>query len=228
MKPLVRQPDVALLYSGGLDSSILLLKLLGEGRCVQPLYVQSGLIWEAGELRACRRFLQAVACPTLAELVTLELPLADLYANHWSVTGHDVPGVDSPDEAVYMPGRNSLLAVKACVWCQLHGVEQLAIGCLATSPFPDASPEFFRQFQAVMDAGLGARLEIVRPLADKRRVMLDGRSAPLELTLSCLMPRGTLHCGQCNKCAERQAAFAAAGLVDRTRYDSAVSLRAAE
>lgn len=222
------QLDVALLYSGGLDSSILLLKLLADGRRVQPLYVQSGLIWEAGELRACRRFLEAVATPNLAELVTLELPLADLYGDHWSVTGLGVPGGDSPDEAVYLPGRNPLLAVKACVWCQLHGVEQLAIGCLGTSPFADASPEFFRRFQGVMDAALGARLQIVRPLAEKRRVMLDGHGAPLELTLSCLRPRGTLHCGQCNKCAERQAAFAAAGLVDRTRYASAVPLPAAE
>lgn len=216
--------DIALLYSGGLDSSILLLNLLEDGRRVQPLYVQSGLIWEASELRACRRFLQAVACPQLAELVVLELPLADLYQDHWSVTGVGVPGADSPDEAVYLPGRNPLLAVKACVWCQLRGIEQLAIGCLGTSPFADASPEFFRQFQAVMDASLGGRLQIIRPLTDKRRVMRDGRAAPLELTLSCLLPHGMAHCGQCNKCAERQAAFAAAGLVDPTHYASVVPL----
>ena len=44
-----------------------------------------------------------------------------------------------------------------------------------------------------------------------------GAGVPLELTLSCLAPREGLHCGRCNKCHERQAAFAAAGLADPTR-----------
>jgi 7-cyano-7-deazaguanine synthase len=212
------QPDVALLYSGGLDSSILLLQLLAEGRRVQPLYVMSGLIWEEGELLAARRFLLAAACPALAELVTIQMPLADLYGGHWSVTGRGVPNAQSPDEAVYLPGRNPLLAVKARVWCQLQGIAQLAIGCLETSPFADASPEFFTQFESMMDSAVGGRVRIVRPLADKRQGMRWGRSAPLELTLSCLAPRGTLHCGECNKCAERRLAFAEAGLADPTWY----------
>ena len=34
-----------------------------------------------------------------------------------------------------------------------------------------------------------------------------GRRYPLDLTFSCIAPRDGVHCGQCNKCAERQAAF---------------------
>ena len=34
-----------------------------------------------------------------------------------------------------------------------------------------------------------------------------GRDMPLELTFSCIDPRDGLHCGRCNKCAERQEAF---------------------
>ncbi len=215
------RPDVALLYSGGLDSSILLLKLLAEGRRVQPLYVMSGLIWEEGELLAARRFLLAAACPALADLVTIQMPLTDLYGDHWSVTGRGVPDGESPDEAVYLPGRNPLLTIKARVWCQLHGIEQLAIGCLETSPFADASPDFFTQFETVMDSAVGGHVRIVRPLADKRQAVRWGRSAPLELTLSCLAPRGTLHCGECNKCAERRSAFAKTGLTDPTWYAAA-------
>jgi 7-cyano-7-deazaguanine synthase len=45
-----------------------------------------------------------------------------------------------------------------------------------------------------------------------------GRGLPLELTFSCLRPADQLHCGACNKCAERQAAFQAAGMRDGTRY----------
>jgi 7-cyano-7-deazaguanine synthase len=48
--------------------------------------------------------------------------------------------------------------------------------------------------------------------------MALGRDMPLELTFSCLAPVAGLHCGRCNKCAERQAAFRDAGIDDRTEY----------
>jgi 7-cyano-7-deazaguanine synthase len=41
---------------------------------------------------------------------------------------------------------------------------------------------------------------------------------PLELTLSCMNPRGGLHCGMCSKCRERRDAFNEAGIDDPTRY----------
>ncbi len=72
-----------------------------------------------------------------------------------------------------------------------------------------------------MELAVGGHVELVRPLAalDKRQVMQQAAALPLALTFSCLAPAGTLHCGRCNKCAERQQAFAAAGLDDATRYD---------
>jgi 7-cyano-7-deazaguanine synthase len=45
-----------------------------------------------------------------------------------------------------------------------------------------------------------------------------GRDLPLELTFSCIRPVRDQHCGDCNKCAERQLAFRNAGLADRTPY----------
>ena len=70
---------------------------------MQPLYVESALHWQVRNF-AGGRFLAAVGAPCLAELVVLKLPLADLYDDHWSVTGRGVPGADEPDEKVYLPG----------------------------------------------------------------------------------------------------------------------------
>jgi 7-cyano-7-deazaguanine synthase len=48
-----------------------------------------------------------------------------------------------------------------------------------------------------------------------------GRDLPLELTFSCLAPHSGLHCGRCNKCAERQRAFSLIELSDPTIYATA-------
>jgi 7-cyano-7-deazaguanine synthase len=211
---------IALLLSGGLDSSILLGQLLREGRRVQPLYIRCGLAWQDEELRAVGRFLCAVAAKELEGLVILDLPVRDLYGDHWSVTGDDVPDARSADDAVYLPGRNALLLVKAAVWCRLHGIGELALAVLRSNPFADATPEFFAEFESALARATSGRVRIVRPFGamSKREVMALGRGLPLELTFSCIAPRGGRHCGACNKCAERQAAFEAIDGSDPTEY----------
>ena len=217
-------PDVALLFSGGLDSAILLGELVRQGCRVQPLFVRCGLAWEERELSACLAFLRALESPhSIAPLLVLDVPVAELYENHWSITGDGVPGEKTPDEAVYLPGRNALLIVKAAVWCALHSVQRLALAPLAHNPFPDATDEFFATLQSALNLGLATRLAIERPFArlTKKQVMELGRDLPLSLTFSCIRPTGNLHCGVCNKCAERQRAFADAGMEDGTECGSA-------
>ena len=214
-----------LLLSGGLDSCILLGRLLHEGRRVRPLYVRSQLVWQREEFQAAKRFLEAVGCPLLEDLVVLDLPLEDLYEDHWSVTGHETPDAVSPDSAVYLPGRNALLIIKAVLWCRLHGIDRLALAVLASNPFADATPEFFNDFESALHRATGGRVRIVRPFAqlDKRQVMDLGRELPLELTFSCIAPVAGAHCGLCNKCAERNAAFSLIDADDPTKYDAAVA-----
>src|SRR5207249_4297052 len=136
------------------------------------------------------------------------------------ITGQGVPGADSPDEAVFLPGRNLLLLAKAMLWCHLNGVQKLALGLLGSNPFPDAGPAFFAACQEAVKLAVGSRIQVLRPYAGlkKTEVMHRGRQLPLELTFSCIQPIAGRHCGCCNKCAERRRAFADAGLPDRTEY----------
>jgi 7-cyano-7-deazaguanine synthase len=211
---------LAVLVSGGLDSAILVGEAARTGAAVHPLYVRHGLYWEATELAALRRYLEALPGPGPQPLQVLEMPVGDLYGAHWSVTGRDVPDAGTPDEAVFLPGRNVLLLAKALPWCHLHGVGAVALAALRNNPFPDATAEFFRDYQAVVNRALGGHVEVLRPYAElsKTEVLRRGRGLPLELTFSCLHPVLDRHCGACNKCAERRQAFAAAGLVDPTSY----------
>lgn len=212
--------DVAVLVSGGLDSAILTVDLARRGHLVHPIYISTSLVWEAAELHHLRQFLEAIPNDKVQSLTLLKQPTDDLYNGHWSVNGIAVPDAATPDEAVYLPGRNPLLLVKAIVWCRLHGVDRLALAPLSSNPFPDATPEFFDNFAEVMSQATGGRIEIWRPFAalHKREVMRLANGLPLNKTFSCIQPAGLQHCGQCNKCAERQAAFKDSGIVDPTIY----------
>ena len=221
MSKSLNTPEITgLLLSGGLDSCILLHHLLSQGRQVQPFYIRTGVLWDRSEFAAARQFAEAVATPNLRSLVVLEVPLHDVYAGHWSLTGQNVPDAKSSDEAVFLPGRNSLLLVKAAVWCQLHRIRELGLATLGTSPFADATSDFITRFQEAINFGAVFPLRIVLPFAGftKRQVMELGRNLPLKLTLSCIAPWDGHHCGACNKCEERRHAFAQAKILDPTHY----------
>jgi 7-cyano-7-deazaguanine synthase len=211
---------VAVLASGGLDSAVLTAEYLGEGRVVQPIYVRFGLAWEETEETHLRRFLDTLQGSGLRPLVTLALPVADTYGAHWSLSADDVPDADTPDEAVYLPGRNLLLLAKSSIWCALHGYPTIALGTLKGNPFADSSREFFGDVESLVQTAVGHRLEIATPFSelDKAHVLELGRHLQLQHTFSCINPTAGVHCGRCNKCAERQRAFEEASIDDVTTY----------
>jgi 7-cyano-7-deazaguanine synthase len=221
------QPEPAcVLASGGVDSAVLVWRKLEDGGDVQPVYVRAGMAWEDVEYRCLAAYLQAIASPRLRPLHTLALPLGDVYGSHWSVAGEGAPEYEAPDEAVYLPGRNIVLLSKASIYCALNGIPRIALGVLAANPFPDATDEFFMSIQRALSLGLDHPLSIERPFASLHKVdvVRMGAQLPLELTFSCIRPVGEQHCGDCNKCRERQEGFLEAGVPDLTRYARARGL----
>jgi 7-cyano-7-deazaguanine synthase len=211
----------AVLVSGGLDSAVLLASE-AVGRPVRPIYVIGGLAWEDEELSVLGYLLKAPVFSGAGPLVRLHVDTRDVFpATHWALRGSP-PAYDTPDEDVYLPGRNVLLIAKAGLYCAMHGIRRLALGPLAGNPFPDATPEFFAAMERALSLGFGTGIRVVAPLASKRKaeVIRLGLElgVPLERTLSCMNPTGGLHCGMCSKCRERHDAFDEAGIEDPTPY----------
>ena len=213
-----------MLLSGGLDSAVLAAHEAQESR-VHPVYVAAGLVWEQGEQDIVRRLL---SLPPLAgrtePLVRLEFSLRDVFApTHWALTGNP-PAYDTPDEDVYLHGRNVALISKAAVYAAPKNIPRIALAPLAGNPFPDATREFFDAMEAALSLGLDARIEIAAPFSDMHKDDVVRRGAelgvPFELTLSCMNPVGITHCGLCSKCRERRDAFHDAGISDPTAYAS--------
>lgn len=213
----------AVLFSGGLDSAVLVALERRDHEAVWPIHVRAGLAWEAAESAAIESLLsQPPFAGRVHPVSTLSVDMRDVYpASHWAVVGQP-PAFDTPDEDVYLEGRNIVLIAKASVLCARLRVGRLALGPLAGNPFPDATPQFFRAMSQAMSLGLDSSIDIATPLADlhKEDVIRLGLElgVPLELSRSCMYP-SRLHCGECSKCRERRDAFIAAGVEDRTSYE---------
>jgi len=218
--------NTLVLLSGGLDSAVLAAQE-AQNETVQPVYVSVGLAWEAGELAMLERLLAAPAfAGRVLPLSRVEFTMRDVYPpTHWAIRGVPPP-YDTPDEDVYLTGRNLVLLTKAAVFATRYRAHRIALGPLAGNPFPDARPEFFVAMATALSLGLGHQIEIATPFLDwvKQQVILRGveLGVPLELTLSCMNPVTAealpRHCGLCSKCRERRDAFAEAGVDDPSTY----------
>ena len=211
---------IAILASGGLDSSVMLGEIARRGREVFPVYIRAGLTWESHELATLRRFVSALDLSNIEHVTVLKLPMGDLNGDHWSVTGRGVPGYDANLASNYILGRNLSLLAKAAIFCGKNRIGEIAMAPLESNPFPDARPEFFRAFARAVELGVGIKLRIRTPFAgmSKADVVQRGAGMPLELTVSCARPKGNVHCGACTKCAERVEGFLEAGVPDPTHY----------
>ena len=215
-----------MLCSGGLDSVVLLADVLrrGDGGRVVPIYVSVGLAWEREERAVLERVLSEAAFRGAQPLETLHFDMRDVYPpSHWAIKG-EAPGVDTPDEDVYLEGRNVVLLTKAAVFMARAGLSRVTIGPLSGNPFPDATPEFFASISHALSVGLATTIEIAAPLLSQSKadVIALGQSlgVPLELTLSCMQPASGFHCGRCSKCRERKDAFREAGVEDKSSYQA--------
>jgi len=219
----------AVLFSAGLDSAVLLADALARADAdsvVRALYVSVGFAWEnaeraiAAKLLARPPFAGRVDAPVL-----LRFDMLDVFPpTHWAVRG-EAPAFDSPDEDVFLDGRNVILLSKAAVYAARDDggrTVRLLLGSLSCNPFPDATPEFRDTMAKALSLGLAVPLTVAAPFSamHKSDVIKRGMElgVPFELTLSCMQPKDGLHCGRCSKCRERRDAFRDAGVDDSTEY----------
>ena len=217
-----------MLFSGGLDSAVLLAQAAAaRNGPVAALYVSVGFAWEREERQMAARLLASAPFVGAIEWVELSFDMRDVFpATHWAVRGTP-PAFDTPDEDVYLEGRNLILLSKAAVFMarrvgQPAARVTLRLGPLAGNPFPDATPEFFATLASAISLGLGSQIDIETPFAAMRKSEVIRRGCelgvPLELTMSCMNPKDGAHCGRCSKCRERKDAFREAGVRDPTVY----------
>ena len=147
----------------------------------------------------------------VAPLVVLDLDMHDVYPrSHWAIRGA-APAYDTPDEDVYIVGRNIVLLTKAAIACAYRGIGRIAIGPLAGNPFPDATPEFFAAMGRALSLGLAHGIVIEAPFVswEKSAVIARGLELQCRSNARCRMsPVDTAARGSTAACAASAASGA--------------------
>lgn len=212
-----------LIYSGGLDSTVLLYDLVAAGDLVRALSIDYGQR-HATELDAARKITAGLGVPH--RFVTVGA-LADLLATSSQTNGAiDVPEghytADTMKQTV-VPNRNMIMLAVAAGWALSQKADRVAYAAHGGDHaiYPDCRPEFVAAMGHALGLADWAPLAIHAPYLalGKADVVALGQTlgVPFEATWSCY--RGaTIHCGRCGTCVERAEAFHLAGVEDPTTY----------
>ncbi len=213
------------LLSGGLDSATTLAMAQSQGFECYALAMDYGQRHRS-ELNAARAVAAAVG-------VSLKILSLDLRAIGGSALTADIDVPETPAAGIpltYVPARNTILLSLALGYAEVLGACDIFIGVNAVdySGYPDCRPEFIAAYQEMARlatrAGVeGARMTLHTPLISlsKAAIIAAGQALGVDYskTVSCYQAdeQGRA-CGVCDSCRIRRDGFAAAGVVDPTRY----------
>lgn len=206
------------LYSGGIDSTVLLYALRTEGHALLALGVDYGQRHRR-ELDAAGQIARRLAVgyrhidmpwfgPTLAPSVLVS-------------KGDPIPHRTESQTPTVVPGRNAVLLSIAAAVAQAQRYDGVAAAMHGGdhAVYPDCRSAFLEPLGRALRAGYG--VDVLAPFVgwSKAAIVRHGKDlgAPLGQAWSCYRGEAR-HCGDCGACAERQRAFAEAGVIDPTEY----------
>jgi len=221
----MKQSKTVLIYSGGIDSTVLLYDLLNSGHDVQALSVNYGQ--RHGKELDCAK--------SLCKQLHVEHHVADLTALNPLLSGSSLtsPHVQVPEghyedesmKATVVPNRNMILLSIATGWAMSTGASSVSYAAHSgdRAIYPDCREEFADAMNSVMEIAGWDKVSLNRPFSSLTKADIvklgDELGVPFEQTWSCYKG-GQVHCGVCGTCVERREAFQLAGATDSTIYDN--------
>lgn len=196
---------ILVLHSGGLDSSVCLLKALKEKHAVVSLsidYGQRHII----ELEYASNFCRKFNIPHKVIQIKWDKP----YRNRTIPESRSVEEIREGTSPAFLPGRNILFLSIALA--ESAGIEAseiwVGINSIDFSGYPDCTPEFLNEFKKMAQVGMPYGPKIVAPLLKMSKPEIANLGASLGIsqldTWSCYQPKfsniGIVKCGICDAC----------------------------
>jgi 7-cyano-7-deazaguanine synthase len=211
--------------SGGMDSCIT-AAIAQQKYELSFAHINYGQRTERRELRAFNDIADfyGVKNKLVVNLTHLaEIGGSSLTDKNIEVTKADLSSKKIPSS--YVPFRNANLLSVCVSWAEVIDAEAIFIGAVYedSSGYPDCRPEFFREYEKMIDLGTKPETKIVliTPIINfsKADIVKKGidLNAPLHLTWSCYQNEDEA-CGVCDSCALRLRGFQEAGIEDPIKY----------
>ena len=212
-----------MLFSGGLDSTVLASHLISKGAEVRLLSIDYGQRHAKelahGEALAKHMNLprKSLLLPDLGDLLkgsSLTDDSVELPEGHYA---------EESMKATVVPNRNMILLALAGGYALSSGFDTIAYAAHAGDHFiyPDCRPEFAEAMEKALGLADWNDLSLYRPFVDMTKADLvrlgTELESPLGMTWSCYAGMD-IHCGKCGTCVERKEAFELAKVDDPTKY----------
>jgi 7-cyano-7-deazaguanine synthase len=212
-----------IVYSGGLDSTVLLYHLRASGHELHALSI------DYGQRHRCELDRAADLCEELG----IPHPTADLSAIQPLLAGSSLtsPEIEVAEghyteesmKSTVVPNRNMIFLALATGHALSIKAGQVAYAAHSGDHaiYPDCRNEFAEAMAAAIRIADWNTVELVRPFVDWTKADIVRRGAelgvPFARTWSCYKG-GAQHCGLCGTCIERREAFDLAEIEDPTPY----------
>lgn len=211
------------LLSGGLDSTTLLYKAVGEHQVVGCLSFDYGAKHNHKELPMASYHTNKLGVPHT--IIPMSL-MNDFFKSDLLKSGGSIP--EGHYEAANMkqtvvPARNAIMLSIAAGFAESQGAEAVAYGAHSGDHtiYRDCREEFLKPMAEALREGTDSAIELLRPFITMNKAAIVNQGATLGVdythTWSCYKGEA-IHCGRCGTCVERQEAFLLARVPDPTIY----------
>lgn len=210
-------------YSGGLDSTVLLYHLLAQGVNCHALSVNYGQRHRC-ELDAAEQITKQLGVPhRIVDLSGLAELMPGSALTDASVSVPEGHYTDASMAQTVVPNRNMLLLATAAAWAIALKADSVAYAAHHGDHaiYPDCRPAFADALDVAIQMADTHRVALHRPFIGMSKADIVQRGAELDVpfaaTWSCYKG-GALHCGRCGTCIERREAFYVSQIPDPTPY----------
>lgn len=201
---------VVLLFSGGIDSTVLYYWLIDANFDVFPIHINYGQTTYLGEINAIKEVSSALGefirptfyldVPGLGQIGSGTL-VGEFTTKNYSV--------DKWSKDEFFPNRNMIFISIAASYAFKLGIDKLAIGVAGQNTYSDTKNSFIKSIASTLSESV-ADFEMIVPFVDHNRKLVIDESrrlqVPIEKTFSCNC-LGDRHCLLCNSCLDRQQAL---------------------
>ena len=205
--------------SGGPDSTVVAYWAKKQGYDIHCISFKYGQIAEK-ETECARKIAKGLDAPI--KVIDMS-SLREIFVGVTSLCDPNITLTSDFSQPIVVPFRNAIFLSVAVSYAAGIEASQIFYGAHGSDAknYPDCRPEFYKSLEETAWLGTEKTIQIQAPFCGMSKAELikvgANMGVPFELTWSCYLDKEK-HCGKCESCVNRKAAFKEAGVADPTEY----------